>query len=231
MITIDWYKTDHFSERSSTVKYIVLHGTEGPLNAALDWWTQPFSVNKYSSSAHSLISMHGILYNCVRLEYAAHHIGDSMFPEITNGNSIGIEFEYPKYPISPPWPMQQLQTGIEYIQSLMKLYSVPLENVKLHKDLNKDRIDPRNWPLEFIRICLEGPSVETIITESQRRVIPQNQDAAFYKLGRELCLEPISTEFDIGRLRFQVWYDPETYDQKTFYCPIGYWDKILIINN
>lgn len=158
----DWYGTPYWSERTWNdkrfpIRYLVVHDTEGPRDAAFAWWSAPD--NPYKSSAHDLIDTSGVIWRCVPYEKAAHHAGyahiegfNTLNPESgrqePNANlaSIGVELEYPLAPETPPWPEIQLAVAVLHVRRLVMTYEIPRASVFMHKTIDPLRkTDPRNF--------------------------------------------------------------------------------------
>jgi N-acetyl-anhydromuramyl-L-alanine amidase AmpD len=239
----DWYRTQYWSEREGQqIRYIVIHDTEGPRDAALNWWTSPN--NPYKSSAHDLIDSSGVVWHCVPYDKAAHHVGGSYIPGYNqldpktgryepNANlvTIGIELEYPAAPASPPWPQAQVDAAVEHVRELVRTYNIPKANVLRHMDVDpKNRSDPRNldWEAFLNRVF---PVVEQDLERALRHSawnaggVPYNPESAFASYAREHGLgNPETPEFDFT-------FDGQAYRGQGFskaiiYVRAGQWDQI-----
>lgn len=241
----DMFDLDFFeSERKGhEVRYIVLHDTEGPTEAAISWWTNPD--NPYRSSAHDLITKKGIIVRCVPHEKAAHHVGYSHIVGYNEYNaeaecwepnanlpSIGIELEYPRWPDSPPYPGVQLQSAVGYVRSLVLEFGVTRDRIFRHADIDTNgKTDPRNFPWDWFleQVFME---VEHMLDETARHAawnasgIPYNPEAAFSRHARLHALgKPETQEFDFtfqGRE-----YRGQGFSKAIVYCEVGYWGDIM----
>jgi N-acetyl-anhydromuramyl-L-alanine amidase AmpD len=240
----DLYHLDFFqSEREGyDIRYLVMHDTEGPTEAAISWWTNPD--NPYRSSAHDLIDKKGVVWRCVPYEKAAHHVGYSHVPGfneysaeadawIPNANlpTIGIELEYPRWPESPPYPGVQLQSAVEHARSLVTQYGITRDRIFRHADIDTNgKTDPRNFEWDWF-LDQVFSEVEYMLDETARHAawnsggIPYNPEAAFAKYARLHDLgKPETTEFDFtfqGRE-----YRGQGFSKAITYCEVGQWNDI-----
>ena len=127
---------------------IVIHDTEGPAQAALNWWKDPGNTGR--SSAHVLVTSKGEVIRCVPDYLSAHHAGYATIPGRPNVNpnrfSLGIELEYPKAPASPPWPDVQLKVAAGVVRGWCDTYAITEAHIWEHKTIDPTRrSDPRNW--------------------------------------------------------------------------------------
>ena len=239
----DWYKTPYWSEREGqAIRYIIIHDTEGPRDAAFAWWTSPD--NPYQSSAHDLIDSTGVVWRCVPYDKAAHHAGGSHIPGYNELNpttgrhepnanlaSIGVELEYPAAPASPPWPQAQINAAVEHLRFLVRTYQVPRANVYRHADVDpQNRTDPRNFPWEeFLSRVFEvsGDAVEGAVRRAAWNAggIPYNPDAAFPRYAREHGLgNPETPEFEFTYAGQQ--FRGQGFSKGIIYARVGEWDEI-----
>ena len=243
----DWYGTPYWSEREwqdkrYPIRYLVMHDTEGPRDAAFSWWASPD--NPYRSSAHDLIDKSGVIWRCVPYEKAAHHAGyahiegfNRLNPETgreePNANlvSIGVELEYPVAPASPPWPQVQLDVAVVHARRIVLTYGIPRENVFTHHEIDpKRKTDPRNFDWEgFLDRVYQG--VDPAMGQALRNAawnaggIPYNRDAAFPKYAREHNLgNPETQEFDFAINGRE--YRGQGFSRGIIYAPVGEWDDI-----
>lgn len=233
----DWYGTPYWSERGGhAIRYLVMHDTEGPRDAAFAWWSSPN--NPYKSSAHDLIDKQGVIWRCVPYDKAAHHAGYSHikgFNELNSANgryepnanlaSIGIELEYPVAPASPPWPAVQIDVAVMHVRRLVLTYQIPRANVFRHAEIDpKRKTDPRNfdWRSFLDRVFEEASVHEDEIRNAAWNAlgIAYNPDAAFPRYAREKGLgNPVTGEVDVGEYRLQG------FAGGIVYAPIGRWDE------
>mgnify|MGYP005840165587 CR=1 FL=1 len=239
----DWYGTPYWSEREGEpIRYIVIHDTEGPRDAAFAWWQSPN--NPYQSSAHDLIDAGGIVWRCVPYEKAAHHAGGSHIPGYNQLNpqtgryepnanraSIGIELEYPAAPASPPWPQVQIDAAVEHVRNLVQTYQIPRSNIFRHADIDpQNRSDPRNfaWEAFLDRVYqVVGESLDQAVRRAAWNAggIPFNPDAAFPRYAREHNLgNPETPEFDFSYSGVQ--YRGQGFSKGIIYARVGEWDQI-----
>ena len=240
----DKYDLDFFqSERGGhDVRYIVLHDTEGPTQAAISWWTNP--ENPYQSSAHDLIDKRGVIWRCVPYDKAAHHVGYSHIPGFNEYNAdddrwkpnanlstIGIELEYPRWPDSPPYPGAQLQSVVEHVRSLVLQFGVTRDRIFRHADIDTNgKTDPRNFQWDWF-LDQVFSEVEHMLDETARHAawnssgVPYNPEAAFARYARLHDLgKPETQEFDFGFQGRE--YRGQGFSKAIVYCEVGYWDAI-----
>jgi len=241
----DWYGTKFWSERQGeTIRYLVMHDTEGSRDAALAWWCNPN--NPYQSSAHDLIDNSGVVWRCVPYDKAAHHCGGSHIPGYNEFNpkvgdyvpnpnlpSIGIEMEYPADPAAPPWPDAQLNAAVEHVRGLVCTYSIPRQNVFRHADIDpKNRKDPRNLDWEaFLDRIYQAETNDDTLAQIVRNAawqaggIPYNPDAAFPRYAREHNLgNPETPEFDFSYTGQS--FRGQGFSKGIVYARVGEWDVI-----
>ncbi|HOG47918.1 MAG TPA: peptidoglycan recognition family protein [Anaerolineae bacterium] len=243
----DWYGTQNWSDREAggiqySIRYIIIHDTEGPRDAALAWWCSPN--NPSQSSAHDLIDSAGVIHHCVPYEKAAHHAGGSHIPGFNqpdpatgrcepNANlaSIGIELEYPAAPASPPWPQVQLDAAVAHVRGLVQIYQVPRANMLRHAEVDpKNRSDPRSFPWQdFVARVYHG--IDDALADTLRNAawnaggIPFNREAAFPRYAREHGLgNPETPEFDFGIAGQQ--YRGQGFSRGIIYARVGEWGDI-----
>ena len=202
--------------QGQTIRYIVIHDTEGSAEAALAWWKD--ISNPYLSSAHDLIRTSGELIHCVAYDKAAHHAGGSAIPGYTgnpNMPSIGIELEYPAAPATPGWPAAQIEALVMLVRGLVASYSIPRANIYRHSDIDPvNRSDPRNFPWGAFLDAVFGPvslpvvlpAVDSIqVQEAVRRQawddlgVDYNPEAAYARYARLHSMGvPQTQEFDLA---------------------------------
>ncbi len=243
----DWYGTPYWSEREwkdrrYPIRYLVMHDTEGPRDAAFAWWSSPS--NPYQSSAHDLIDSSGVIWRCVPYDKAAHHAGyahiegyNTLNPETgrqepnVNLASIGIELEYPVAPASPPWPKAQLDAAVLHVRRLVLIYQIPRQNVFTHAEIDPQRkTDPRNFDWKgFLDRVYQG--VDSALGQALRNAawnaggIAYNPDAAFPRYAREHNLgNPETGEFDFTINGRQ--YRGQGFSGGIIYCRVGEWERI-----
>ena len=239
----DWYGTKYWSERDGhAIRYIIMHDTEGPRQAAFAWWQSPN--NPYQSSAHDLIDSSGVVWHCVPYDKAAHHVGGGQIPGFNeldpvtgrhepNANlaSIGIELEYPAAPASPAWPQVQLDAAVEHVRSLVRSYQIPRANVYRHADVDpQNRTDPRNFAWDdFLNRVFHGGADD--FGQALRMAawsaggFPFNPDAPLARYAREHGLgNPETPEFDFefGGQQFRG----QGFSKGIVYARVGEWDQI-----
>lgn len=239
----DWNGTQYWSERKgNAIRYIIVHDTEGPRDAAFAWWSSPN--NPYQSSAHDLIDSAGVIWRCVPYEKAAHHAGGGhidgynemntatgQYEPNANLPTIGIELEYPAAPASPPWPQPQVDALVEHVRNLVRTYQIPRANVLRHADIDAvNRSDPRNlgWEDLLNRIF---EVKEDDLSQALRHAawnsggIAYNVDAAFPRYAREHGLgNPETAEFDFafGGQQFRG----QGFSKVVIFARVGQWDEI-----
>jgi len=153
--------------RPSAIQFIVLHGTGKGANVPCDAPLALYAVNWFKDpasgvSAHYVIPRVGGVWQVVREDDTAFHAGSYTH----NCASIGIEGEHCGCP-DHPWAQPVIDTMIAMLKHLVSKYSVPKENILLHKWI-VDTACPVGLPLEEILEEVFGvpdePSVNEILT-------------------------------------------------------------------
>jgi hypothetical protein len=230
----------HSERHGYAPAWIIVHDTEGPAEAALNWWRSPD--NPYKSSAHYLIKADGEVIVCVPERLSAHHAGGGRWPGIPEGStggtsninhvSIGIELEYPAAPASPPWPEAQLKAAAELLWHIANRHGIPRERVLTHAQVAPGGAgDPRNLDLEAF-LGRVWPQLQPELPEDAIRNaawnakgIPYNPDAAFPRYAREHGLgNPETPEFDVTV--DGVTYRAQGYASAVVFCRVGDWQNV-----
>ena len=154
-------KKNYGSTRStSNIKYIVIHYTanDGDRDESNGNY---FKNNVVSASAHYFVDSDSITQS-VPDNYVAWSVGGSkynnsggkLYNKCTNNNSISIELcDDVKNGVIYPSD-KTIQNALDLVESLMKKYSIPKENVIRHYDVNgkpcpKYWVDDAKWKSEF----------------------------------------------------------------------------------
>lgn len=235
-----WYGTPYYSQRlldgePVEIRYLIMHDTEGPRDAALAWWSSPD--NPYQSSAHDLIDVAGIVWCCVPYALAAHHCGGGHIPGWNTLNqatgryepnanlpSIGVELEYPAAPASPPWPRAQLDAAVVHVRDLVQRYRIPRANVLRHAEVDpRNRSDPRNFDWAGFLDRVYGGIVQEAAWNA--RGIPWNEEAALARYAREHGLgNPETPEFDFELAGAAC--RGQGFSRAIVYARVGAWGEI-----
>lgn len=229
--TVPYY---HSSRHGRTPAWIIVHDTEGPASAALNWWRSPNNASK--SSAHYLVTSDSKVVAVVPERLSAHHAGGGKWPGIPEGAtggtsninhvSIGIELEYPAAPASPPWPTVQLAAAAKLVREIAQRYGIPRERVLRHADVDPARkSDPRNLDWEgFLDLVFGVAKAGKADLEQIRKAawaasgVAYNPDAALARYARAKGLgNPVTAEVDAAGVRLQG------FSGGIVWCRIGDW--------
>ena len=145
-----WRPSPNFSQRTETIKHIILHGTwMADDNSALERMCSP----KAEVSAHYFINREGQLFQMVEEENVAWHAGKSAWKNLIglNQHSIGIEISNPGEGLGVPYFDVQYNTLIALLADILQRYSLPPEAVVGHSHIApKRKTDPGkhfNWDI------------------------------------------------------------------------------------
>ena len=153
-------KKNYGGKRPTPIKYIVIHYTAN--DGDRDESNGNYFKNKVvSASAHYFVDSNSITQS-VPDDYVAWSVGGSkynnaggkLYNKCTNNNSISIELcDDVKNGVVYP-SAETIQNALDLVESLMKKYSVPKENVIRHYDVNgkpcpKYWVDDAKWKSEF----------------------------------------------------------------------------------
>lgn len=152
------------SLRRSSIKYIVIHDTEG-LDSR-NWLSRrnrvvPSSIQN-KVSIHLLARRDAEIYRIVPDELAAWHAGRGRMPQgetNTNDCSLGLEFEH--YP-GQDWPVVQLAGGADVVREWINQYRIPGKFVVSHASIALPRgrkMDPINFPWDIFWTHILSKSV------------------------------------------------------------------------
>lgn len=135
---------------------IVLHGTAGPVRAAINWFQNP----KSRVSAHYIVAINGAVFQCVPEACIAWHAGLSKWNgrEHINEFSIGIELETDTQGYSD-WDEPQLSAAAALCRYLIDKYHIERESIVTHAMVavpQGRRKDPLGFNLEAFRNRLFG---------------------------------------------------------------------------
>lgn len=137
----------HSDRQGNRIAHIVLHGTEGSAEAALNWFSAPSSESR--ASTHIIVRKNGDVLHVVPEIYAAHHAGYGRIPGVAvNPNlvSLGLELECDAAPKPPGYTEPQLQAAANVVRSWMDRYDIPAQNIWLHREVDPERrADPREF--------------------------------------------------------------------------------------
>lgn len=138
----------HYSSKSQTQLWIVIHNTGGgTASSAYNWFNNPS--NPYKTSAHYCVDDTQII-QCLEDNWKGHHAGgsgvkynDKYRPsnseECTNSNSIGIEVADWGGSYTSEQFSKSVENAIDLTISLMKKYNIDVNHVIRHGDTqNKD---------------------------------------------------------------------------------------------
>lgn len=116
----------NFSDRKGVaITHIVLHNTDGKFDPSVSWLCNP----EAQASAHLVIGRDGRVASLVPFAKKAWHAGSSKW----NSCSIGIELEASKS-AQGLTPAQEVIL-LEWLKGLLKVYSIPKENIILHRNV------------------------------------------------------------------------------------------------
>ncbi len=140
------FSSPNYAKRTKKIEYIIVHFTEMTFKDALEKL-----IDKNSEvSTHYLIKEDGEIFQLVNDDHIAWHAGKSSWhgTNALNENSIGIEIDNLG---DREFTKNQIKSGIELSQFLIKKYKIPAENFIGHSDIAPSRkIDPGilfNWEL------------------------------------------------------------------------------------
>lgn len=136
---------------------VVLHGTAGPYQAALNWFANPAA----RASSHYVVAFDGRVAQCVPETHEAYHAGVSEWAgrDDVNAFSIGIELETDKQGHSD-WGAAQLDALAGLCKHLAAKYGVAAANVVEHKTIARPvgrKIDPVAFPLDAFKARVFAP--------------------------------------------------------------------------
>lgn len=153
-------KKNYGGKRPTPIKYIVIHYTanDGDRDESNGNY---FKNNVVSASAHYFVDSNSITQS-VPDDYVAWSVGGNkynnsggkLYNKCVNNNSISIELcDDVKNGVVYP-SKETIQNALDLVESLMKKYSVPKENVIRHYDVNgkpcpKYWVDDAKWKSEF----------------------------------------------------------------------------------
>jgi N-acetylmuramoyl-L-alanine amidase len=128
----------NFSDRIKPIKYIIVHFTQMPFEAALSRL-----INAESEvSAHYLIKENGEIFQLVADNKIAWHAGESFWKgeSALNQNSIGIELDNLG---DNKFSQEQINSCLNLSKTLVQKYGISLVNFIGHSDVAPERkIDP-----------------------------------------------------------------------------------------
>lgn len=129
---------------ASRIKYIVMHYVGGVSTAFNN--TQYFKDEYRGASAHYFVDELDV-WQCVEDKDIAWHCGANTYkhPYCRNANSIGIELCCKKT-AEGTWYFEKatISRAIKLVQSLMKKYNIPVQNVIRHYDVT-GKVCPEPW--------------------------------------------------------------------------------------
>lgn len=209
--------------RHSLRLFLVLHSTDGPRDAAFNWWANP--ANAARSSAHDLIDRDGVVWRCVPYNRTAHHagstsarmqgvpLGSTANVSNTNHASIGMELESGKAPAPAGYTERQLEAAVRHIAAIARELGIPRERWVTHTQVDPIRKPtcPRDLDVAAFWQRVERVLDPTAIDEAAlgawmgQHVLRVNPTTAFSVYARERAWEPRSDEHDWQGVRAQVW--------------------------
>lgn len=173
-------KKNYGGKRPTAIKYIVIHYTsnDGDRDESNGNY---FKNNVVSASAHYFVDSNSITQS-VPDDYVAWSVGGSkynnaggkLYNKCTNNNSISIELcDDVKNGVVYP-SAKTIENALDLVESLMKKYSIPKENVIRHYDVNgkpcpKYWVDDVKWKSEFWNKIGNG-SISTGVGKYKKQV-------------------------------------------------------------
>ena len=119
-------ESNYNSRNGTKIDMIIMHNTDASLQASINTFKDPNS----NVSAHYIVARSGEIIQMVPDTFRAWHAGDRTI----NSRSIGIEHEATNTNRGLT-PAQQ-QSSIALVKYLMEAYSIPIANVKPHRDVS-----------------------------------------------------------------------------------------------
>lgn len=135
---------------------VVVHTTDGTLDAAVAWFEDPRS----GVSAHYVVGLDGRVVRCVAEEDTAFHAGRTVAAAgagaalarggDVNARTIGIEFEDGGDPLGVDRPVAQYRAGGRVLGSIARRWDIPLDraHVVAHREIRADKTCPGNLDLD-----------------------------------------------------------------------------------
>ena len=118
--------SNYNSRNGTKIDMIIMHNTDANLQASINTFKDPNS----NVSAHYIVARSGEIIQMVRDSFRAWHAGD----RTVNSRSIGIEHEATN--ANRGMTAAQEQSSIALVKYLIGAYSVPVANIKPHRDVS-----------------------------------------------------------------------------------------------
>ncbi len=191
-------KTHHYADREKPIQFLVVHSFSLPVDQMIK------RLNELGVSTHYLIDIQGKVTQLVPDNKVAWHAGKSYWKgfEGLNAYSIGIELQNPTLG-QTEFTKEQIKSFQKLVQTLMKKYNIPSENVVGHSDIAPTRkVDPgKMFPWKELGI---GPKdiEQGIINEKLQKIGYDitNLKAAILAYNRHFHPELVPTDNDIKHL-------------------------------
>jgi N-acetyl-anhydromuramyl-L-alanine amidase AmpD len=132
--------------RTQEPQYIVLHSSDGKESGDIEQLTKSGEV-----SAHYYTTEDGRVHHFVPEGDTAWHAGKTIYPSITNADTIGIEQEH--IDGKEPWSDDQVRATARTVADIMRRHpNITLDHVVGHSDIAPERKqDPLNYPWDDFR--------------------------------------------------------------------------------
>ena len=111
---------------------VVFHHT-AYMNKDLSSVIHDMADRKSENSAHMLIGFDGVRVRMANPSQVAFHAGHSVFNGVEEANNFSIGIEFQGNTITTPLTEQQIESAIEYLEPLIKMYNIRLEDVTTHE--------------------------------------------------------------------------------------------------
>lgn len=124
-------RSPNFSRRpfGARVDCLVLHADAGKTEAGtVSWICSPASKVSY----HYLVHRDGHITQFVPGEMRAWHAGASSFQGRVNVNDFSLGVSFANDQAGEPFPVAQLQRGVELVADLVAAYRIPLPRITTH---------------------------------------------------------------------------------------------------
>ena len=128
---------NHSSRQGSTIQYLILHNTDGPLKPSLDILTQ--AGGQHPVSAHYVVDRGKDIYQLVSDSEVAWHAGNKLI----NQQSIGIEIVAWKN--ATGMTATQESSLLALAQFLAEAYDIPTKNILPHRRVRIGSTDCPKW--------------------------------------------------------------------------------------
>ena len=191
-------KSRHYEERVQPIQFLVVHSFHESMEEMI------YRLNELKISTHYLIDNDGTVIQLLPDDKVAWHAGKSYWNGITglNAHSIGIELQSSTAG-QTPFPSEQIQSLKKLVDSLMKKYNIPPENVVGHSDIAPTRKADPGKMFPWKELGLGPKDIEQGDIREKLTMIgydTTNLKAAILAYNRHFHPELIPTDPDITHL-------------------------------